>query len=103
MAVPVPDSTHDLFERPILCALGTINPNGQPHIVPVWVDYDGTYVRVNCPTASRKARNMKVGSKVTVLVLDPQQAYHWNEVMGRVIEPRDEAQGARSHQQSIDE
>jgi PPOX class probable F420-dependent enzyme len=97
MAVAIPESTHDLFERPILCALTTINPNGQPHTVPVWCDFDGTNVRVNCPAETRKARNMKVGTKVSVMVLDPQQAFHWIEVQGHVIEVRDEAQGAREH------
>ncbi|MEP7286124.1 MAG: PPOX class F420-dependent oxidoreductase [Chloroflexota bacterium] len=101
MTVSIPDSTQDLFERPILCALSTINPNGQPHTVPVWCDYDGTYVRVNCPAASRKARNMKQGSKVTVLVLDPQNPGHWIEVMGHVAEIRDESKGARDHINSL--
>ena len=97
----IPDSTLDLFERPLLCALTTINPDGQPHTVPVWCDYDGTYVRVNCPAASRKARNMQPGSKVTVLLLDPGQAYHWIEVMGHVAEIRDEGHGAREHINSL--
>ncbi len=97
MAVPIPDSTRDLFERPLLCALSTINPDGQPHTVPVWVDFDGTCVRVNCPAATRKARNMKLGTKVTALVIDPQQNYHWIEVLGHVAEIRDEAHGARDH------
>jgi len=97
MTIAIPDSTRELFERPLLAALSTINPNGQPHTVPVWCDYDGTYVRVNCPAATRKARNMKPGSKVTVLVLDPGQAYHWIEVMGHIVEIRDEDHGAREH------
>jgi PPOX class probable F420-dependent enzyme len=97
MTVPIPDSTRDLFERPILCALSTINPDGQPHTVPVWCDFDGTHVRVNCPASSRKARNMKPGSQVTVLVLDPQDPSHWIEVMGHIAEIRDEAHGAREH------
>lgn len=97
MAMSIPESTHDLFERPLLCALSTINPDGQPHTVPVWCDFDGTQVRVNCPAATRKARNMAVGSKVTVLIIDPQQAFHWLEVMGHIVEIRDEAHGAREH------
>ena len=97
MSVSLPDSTHDLFERPLLCVLSTINPNGQPHSVPVWCDFDGTYVRVNCPAASRKARNMKIGTKVTALVIDPQEGYHWVEVMGHIVEIRDEEHGARDH------
>src|SRR5947209_3874503 len=101
MAVPIPDSTRDLFERPLLCALSTINPNGQPHTVPVWVDFDGQYVRVNCPAATRKARNMHKGSKVTALVLDSQSPFHWIEVMGHVVEVRDESNGARDHINSL--
>jgi PPOX class probable F420-dependent enzyme len=101
MTVPIPDSTRDLFERPILCALSTINPDGQPHTVPVWCDFDGTYVRVNSPAATQKARNMKKGSKVTVLVIDPEQRYHWIEVMGHIVEVRDESHGAREHINSL--
>src|SRR5579863_7186136 len=101
MSVTIPESTRDLFNRPILCALSTVNPNGQPHTVPVWCDFDGTYVRVNCPAATKKARNMQPGSKVTVLILDPQQAYHWLEVMGHIVEVRDEQQGAREHINSL--
>ncbi len=101
MSVPIPDSTRDLFERPLLCALSTINPDGQPHAVPVWCDFDGTYVRVNCPAATRKARNMKIGSQVTLLIIDPTQAHHWIEVMGHIVEIRDEGQGAREHINSL--
>ena len=101
MPASIPDSTRDLFERPLLCALSTINPDGQPHTVPVWCDYDGTYIRVNCPAATQKARNMKKGSKVTVLVIDPQQGYHWIEVMGHIVEVRDEQNGAREHINSL--
>ena len=101
MAASIPDSMRDLFERPLLCALSTVNPDGQPHTVPVWCDFDGTYIRVNCPAATQKARNMKKGSKVTVLVMDPQQAYHWIEAMGHVVEVRDERNGAREHINSL--
>ncbi len=44
---------------------------------------------------------MKQGSKVTVLVIDPQQAYHWIEVMGHIVEIRDENHGAREHINSL--
>src|SRR3954470_5094831 len=101
MAVPIPDSLRDLFDRPILAALCTINPNGQPHNIPVWCDFDGTYVRVNCPAATRKARNMKLGSQVTTLLLDPQNGTHWIEVMGHIVEIRDEQHGARDHINSL--
>jgi PPOX class probable F420-dependent enzyme len=97
VANQIPQSARDLFERPILCALSTLNPDGQPHTVPVWCDLDGQTVRVNSPDATKKARNMKQGSKVTVLLIDPQNPFHWVEVQGHVVGIKDEAHGARDH------
>ena len=64
MSLPIPEKFHDLFSRPILCGLTTINPNGQPHSVPVWCDFDGEHVRVNFPAATKKARNLKLNPKL---------------------------------------
>ncbi len=101
MASLIPQSACDLFERPVVCALSTINPNGQPHTVPVWCDLDGDIVRINSTFGTRKSRNMKQGSKVTVLLMDPQNVYHWIEVQGHVAEIRDEAHGARDHANAL--
>lgn len=101
MAANFPNSVLDLFERPILCALSTVNAEGQPHTVPVWCDFDGTHVRVNAPAATKKAKDMQQNSKVAVLLIDPQQAYHWVEVRGHITEVRDETQGAREHINSL--
>src|SRR5690349_19646071 len=101
MAKKIPDSANDLFERPVICALSTINPDGQPHTVPVWCDRDGDYVRVNSPDSTKKARNMKQGSKVTVLIVDPNNPFHWIEVQGHIVEIKDERNGARDHINSL--
>lgn len=44
---------------------------------------------------------MAVGGKVTALLIDPQSSYHWLEVMGHIVEIRDEAHGARDHINSL--
>ncbi|MBA3827242.1 MAG: PPOX class F420-dependent oxidoreductase [Ktedonobacterales bacterium] len=98
MSAEIPASVNDLLlERPLVCALSTINPDGQPHTVPVWFDYDGTNIRVNSPDSARKARNMELGTKVTILVIDPTNDYHWVEIMGQVTEVHPEADGGRDH------
>ena len=97
MAAKLPDSVLDLFERPILCALCTVDAKGRPHVVPVWCDLDGTYVRVNAPVHTKKVRDIQKNSNVAVLLLDPEQRYHWVEVRGHVAETRDETHGARDH------
>ena len=97
MSLPIPEQFHDLFARPILCALTTVAPDGQPHTVPVWCDFDGEHVRVNMPAATKKARNLRANPKLSLLVLDPQSPWHWIEIQGRACQVLDEAHGAREH------
>lgn len=97
MTEQIADQFHDLLTRPILCAFTTINPDGQPHTVPVWCDYEDGHVRINAPVDTKKARNLDTNSKLSLLVIDPQNSGHWIEVQGHVGETRDEAHGAREH------
>ncbi len=85
MAVAIPDQFKDLFEKPVVVALATVMPNGQPQVTPVWIDYDGTNLIVNTARGRQKDKNMSVGAKVTVLALDPSNPYRWVEVRGRII------------------
>jgi PPOX class probable F420-dependent enzyme len=97
VSLPIPEKFHDLFTRPLLCAFTTLNPNGQPHTVPVWCDLDEGHVRVNAPAVTKKARNVQTNPKVSILVMDPQNPGHWIEIQGQVGETRDDAHGAREH------
>jgi len=97
MSLPIPERFHDLLTRPLLCALTTINPDGQPHSVPVWCDYDGEHVRFNAPAATKKARNLKANPKLSLLLIDLQNSGHWLEIEGHVAQMNDEAHGAREH------
>jgi len=97
MSLPIPEQFHDLLRRPILAAVTTLNPNGQPHSVPVWCDYDGEHVRVNMPAATKKARNLRANPKLTLLIIDPEKTNHWLELQGHVGQVLDAAQGATDH------
>jgi PPOX class probable F420-dependent enzyme len=97
MSLPIPEKFHDLFSRPLLCAFTTLNPDGHPHSVPVWCDFDGAQVRVNLRAGTKKARNVQRNSTVCLLVIDPENPGHWVEIQGRVGDLRDEEHGAREH------
>jgi PPOX class probable F420-dependent enzyme len=103
MSLPIPEKFHDLFSRPLVCALTTVNPDGQPHTVPVWCDFDGEHVRFNCPAATKKARNLQVNTKLSLLLIDTQNPFHWIEIQGHVGEVRDETHGARDHINKLSE
>src|SRR6266568_140080 len=95
--VSIPEKAKDLFDRPVIASLATLMPGGEPQLTPVWIDYDGQYVRVNTARGRQKDRNLKVGSPVTALLIDPQNPYHWVEVRGHVAEVIGDEKGARAH------
>ncbi|MBI1256650.1 MAG: TIGR03618 family F420-dependent PPOX class oxidoreductase [Chloroflexi bacterium] len=99
MAVPIPDDFRDLLDRPIVVALVTVMPDGQPQATPVWVDFDGTYIGVNSKRGRQKDKNMTVGAKVTVLSIDPNDTSRWLEVRGRVAVVTEE--GALEHANAL--
>ena len=93
--ISIPEHLRDLFEKPILCALATLMPDGQPQVTPVWCDYDGQYVRINTARGRQKDRNMSRNAKVSILLIEPQNGYHWVEVRGHINDIRE--QGAWEH------
>ncbi|SFP50173.1 pyridoxamine 5'-phosphate oxidase family protein [Amycolatopsis arida] len=57
-----------------LARLATVSPEGQPDVVPVAVEYDGTHFWVGGPgsgvTRTRKFRNVRAGNGKVSLVFD---------------------------------
>jgi PPOX class probable F420-dependent enzyme len=90
MAVKIPEKLQDLFKRPLVCALATLMPDGQPQVTPVWFDYDGEHLIINTARGRQKDRNLKKGAKVTALIVDPQNSMHWAEARGEVAEETEE-------------
>ena len=99
MGVPIPADFRDLLDRPVVVALVTVMPDGQPQATPVWVDFDGTYVRINSKRGRQKDKNMTIDAKVTVLAIDPDDTGRWLEVRGRVAVVTEE--GALEHANAL--
>jgi PPOX class probable F420-dependent enzyme len=95
--VAIPEDYHDLFEKPTFAHIGTVLPNGVPHVTPVWVDYDPEreHVLVNTERDRRKERNVRENPAVGVSMCDPQDPYRYLSVIGEVDEITTE--GARAH------
>ncbi len=86
MSVKIPEAFKDLLERPIVVAFATSNPDGQPQVTPVWASLEGDQVWINSAVGRRKDLNIRANPKVTVLAIDPQNAFHWVEIRGEVVE-----------------
>ena len=94
--VEIPESHRRLLEDKVFAMLGTVMPDGQPQVHPVWVDYDGQYVRVNTARGRQKDENLQRHPQATVLLIDTRSPYFWIEIRGRVVE-RIEGEEAEAH------
>jgi len=86
MAEAIPEKFLDLFQKRAFANLGTIMSDGSPQVTPVWVDYDGKYVRFNSALGRVKDRNVRRDPRVSLSILDPDNPYRYMAIRGRVVE-----------------
>jgi PPOX class probable F420-dependent enzyme len=91
----IPGAYQELFVKVAFAHLATLMPDGSPQVTPVWVDYDGTHVRVNSAKGRLKDRNMRRDKRVALSIQDPDNAYRYIAVRGEVVEITE--QGADAH------
>jgi PPOX class probable F420-dependent enzyme len=96
----IPASFLDLLtEKKAFAHLATLQPDGSPQVTPVWFDYGNGIVRVNTAKGRVKARNMAVGVKVALSILDPDNAYRYIQIRGSVT--KEITDGADAHIDSL--
>jgi PPOX class probable F420-dependent enzyme len=79
---------HDLasfWREPHLAKLGTINPDGAPHLTPIWYLHDGVYLVMVTRAGSRKVRNIRRDPRVTVCIDRPTPPYAGVVVQGTAL------------------
>lgn len=93
----IPDDYLDLFDRRTFAHVATIDPDGAPHVTPVWIDFDhdSHQILVNTERHRRKTRNVERHPKIGISMIDPDDPYRRLAVTGTVTEIT--AKGAREH------
>ena len=100
MSATIPEGFKDLLTTKVTFAhLATTMSNGRPQVTPVWFSYDGTHILVNSAKGRIKDRNMRARRDVALSILDPDNAYRYLQLMGRVVEITE--QGADAHIDSL--
>ena len=66
-------------------AFTTLMPDGQPQTQIMWVHADQDHLYINTEPDRQKFRNVERDPRVTVTVLDSQNAYAYVEARGRVV------------------
>jgi PPOX class probable F420-dependent enzyme len=83
----IPATHADLLTtKPAFAHVATLNPDGSPQVTPVWVDFDGTHVLINTAKGRVKAKNLAREPRVALSIADPDHAYRYLGIQGRVVE-----------------
>ncbi|MXV63520.1 TIGR03618 family F420-dependent PPOX class oxidoreductase [Natronorubrum sp. JWXQ-INN-674] len=93
----IPEPFHDLFEKQTFAHIATLTSEQDPHVTPVWIDYDVDDDRllINTERGRRKERNLRAEPSVGVSMVDPDNPYRRLSIIGEVDEITTE--GARAH------
>lgn len=78
----------DLLCGKALAHLATVSPDGVPLVIPIWIDRDGDRILVNSSRGRVKNRNMTVGARVALSIVDPENPYRYLSLQGVVEESR---------------
>ena len=71
-----------LDENPYIGIATTLRDDGSPHSTVVWVDVDDGNVSFNTARGRAKERHLQKDPRVSLLMVDPENAYRWVSVSG---------------------
>jgi PPOX class probable F420-dependent enzyme len=79
-----------LLDRPITQTLGVIGPDGRPSLTPMWFDYADDRILVNTASHRPKCEWIRRSPRLTSLLVNPENPYHWVQIKHTVEEERRE-------------
>jgi len=91
----IPESHAGILDTKALLYLGTQNKDGSPQVSPVWFKTNGDIIEINSAKDRLKDINMRARPKVSIAIVDPENAYRWVGIQGTVVEITEN--GAEEH------
>jgi PPOX class probable F420-dependent enzyme len=87
-----------LLDGPVPAMFAVLGSDGRPNLTPMWFDYEGATVLVNVATHRKKVDWIRANPKLTLLLVNPANMYHWVSIkctVKREILEDDPKDGAR--------
>ena len=84
----IPEELQYLFadETKAFAYFATTMPDGSPQVTPVWFNMDGDDILINTVRGRTKFRNIEANPQVALAIPDPQNAYRYVQIRGKVAE-----------------
>lgn len=87
-----------LLNEPVTAVFAVMGKDGRPNLTPMWFDYDGSTVLVNVASHRKKVEWIRAFPKLTILLMNPANPYHWMSIKCKVtreVSEDDPKEGAR--------
>jgi PPOX class probable F420-dependent enzyme len=89
--VPVPPEVDEFLARANPAVVATLRPDGSPHTVPTWYDWENGRVLLNMDESRLRLRFMRRDPRTALTVLDGASWYKQVSLIGRVVEIHDDS------------
>ena len=92
MPTTIPPSHVDLLrpEARAFAALALVTGRGDPHVTPMWFDYDGEHLIFNTARGRVKDRILARRPVVACAIVDPANPYRYLQIRGVVVAESEE-------------
>jgi PPOX class probable F420-dependent enzyme len=77
------EKQREFLQNPFVGTITDLRPDGSPHTTVVWVDTDDDGVSFNTAYGRAKPTYIALDPRVSLAVVDPENAYRWLSVSGR--------------------
>lgn len=81
----IPAGRVDILTKRAFAHVATIGPQGEPQTSPVWIDWDGQYLKFSHTTSRQKYRNLQREPRVSLSAYDPADPYRYIEIRGKLV------------------
>ncbi len=91
-----------LMDQPFACVMAVEGSDGRPNLTTMWFDYEGDKVLINVASHRTKTKWIRKTPKITILIMNPGNMYHWMSLkvsVDREISEDDPKDGARVTEQ----
>jgi PPOX class probable F420-dependent enzyme len=89
--VPVPPEVDAFLVQPHPAVVGTIRPDGSPHTVATWYDWEKGRVLLNMEDTRLRLDYLRRDPRVSLTVLSAESWYHHVSLLGSVVSIEEDA------------
>ena len=83
--VPVPPDLDELLAQPNPAVVGTVRPDGSPHTVATWYDWEGGRALLNMEDTRLRLGYLRADPRASLTVLTDGDWYRHVTLLGRVV------------------